>query len=702
LGEGQVNPWEKYQQPSFDTTLTPGEETQFKTWKSRYAPNDSGMDYDLRGAFKAGIVPAGPEAGKDAGHFPDTFKKPSHPTFSDQSQYAKYGNPGRWDGDTFIPPASVKPWEKYGGTDTAPASPPTQTASLGEVALGTPLGSLALGGADLLLGPAQFGANVGSYLAKKLPGGDQYPDLGKMANEQMARLNAASERGRAAQGREGFDAWRMAGGLGTGTVASLGSKAIATGLPYATSYAGRVAQGLGLGTFFGGLSADQSTTPQTQEDYLKGQGVKAAVGGTVGTTIPAVISPVLRGAYNLAEPHLPGGINTMAARTLNQAAGPNKDEIIRELSKNHPMNTTAGQAAVPAGRAEFAGLQDKVTSRRPSDYLNMRKQADQSMVDSMQNYIAKTPDKLAAAEKARSAVADPLYQAARAGTTPVDTSHIIDHLDMVIEKNPGNRELVREFSNIRKGLVDDLHVKGLPAYAAQTGARTNAQEVSSVIDGMKKTLEHQDNKHIQGELLNVKKMLTQSIPGWQDADQAFAQASVPINKMEYGQALQQKLTSALEDKLTPMQFAQGRRNESGTISAAMGATPLKKESEFLHPREITVLDKIAEQLQRNAAYKEQAAAGAPAANQLVRDSLDPAHVPNFFMRSVMVAHHILDRLQGGAEKHTLDRLATVMQNPNATAKLMESSSPARQAMIKALAERGATTGAVIAAPKTVQ
>ena len=72
------------------------------------------------------------------------------------------------------------------------------------------------------------------------------------------------------------------------------------------------------------------------------------------------------------------------------------------------------------------------------------------------------------------------------------------------------------------------------------------------------------------------------------------------------------------------------------------------------------------------------------------------------MRSVMVAHHILDRLQGGAEKHTLDRLAEVMQNPNATGKLMATGTPARQAMIKALAERGATTGAVLAAPKTVQ
>ena len=88
---------------SFDTVLTPDEEKEFKIWKSKYAPNDSGADYDLRGAFKAGVVPAGAEAGKDEGHFPDTYKKPNHPTFSDQSIYAKFGNPGHWEGDTYVP-----------------------------------------------------------------------------------------------------------------------------------------------------------------------------------------------------------------------------------------------------------------------------------------------------------------------------------------------------------------------------------------------------------------------------------------------------------------------------------------------------------------------------------------------------------------------------------------------------------------------
>src|SRR5215471_8001297 len=88
----------------FDTILNPQEERGFQDWKSHNAPGDSGEDYDLRGAFKSGVRPD-----SLSGHFPDTFKKPNHPTFSDESQYAQYGRPGHWEGDKFIAPVPPKP-----------------------------------------------------------------------------------------------------------------------------------------------------------------------------------------------------------------------------------------------------------------------------------------------------------------------------------------------------------------------------------------------------------------------------------------------------------------------------------------------------------------------------------------------------------------------------------------------------------------
>jgi hypothetical protein len=88
---------------NFDTALSPQEETAFAAWKQKNAPNDSGQDYDLRGAFKAGLTPD-----PQTGHWPDTFKKPNHPTFSDQSQYAKFApaQAGHWNGENYEPGAA--------------------------------------------------------------------------------------------------------------------------------------------------------------------------------------------------------------------------------------------------------------------------------------------------------------------------------------------------------------------------------------------------------------------------------------------------------------------------------------------------------------------------------------------------------------------------------------------------------------------
>lgn len=72
----------------FNTSLSPKEEAAFQTWAKALGQRGSSYDYDLRGAYKAGASQAA------NGHFPDTFKKPNHPTFSDQSQYSTPQTPG--------------------------------------------------------------------------------------------------------------------------------------------------------------------------------------------------------------------------------------------------------------------------------------------------------------------------------------------------------------------------------------------------------------------------------------------------------------------------------------------------------------------------------------------------------------------------------------------------------------------------------
>lgn len=89
---------------AYNTVLTEAEEAEFLKWATKSGKIRDLADYDLRGAWKSG-------AAKSAnGHLPDTYKKPSHPTFSNESIYARQALPGGTWGfsggaDTFTPSA---------------------------------------------------------------------------------------------------------------------------------------------------------------------------------------------------------------------------------------------------------------------------------------------------------------------------------------------------------------------------------------------------------------------------------------------------------------------------------------------------------------------------------------------------------------------------------------------------------------------
>lgn len=87
----------------YNTILPRSQEAEYQKWKARNAPKDSGIDYDLRGAYKAGL-----HKDEKSQHWSDEFKKPNHPTFSDQSRYAKDApeKAGHWEGNRYVGPRS--------------------------------------------------------------------------------------------------------------------------------------------------------------------------------------------------------------------------------------------------------------------------------------------------------------------------------------------------------------------------------------------------------------------------------------------------------------------------------------------------------------------------------------------------------------------------------------------------------------------
>lgn len=86
LGDDPVDtPDLKDMSNKYNTKLTPQEEKQFQTWASQNNRQNDAYDYDIRGAWKETI--SGSMSEDARGHLGDKYKKPNHPTFSDQSTY---------------------------------------------------------------------------------------------------------------------------------------------------------------------------------------------------------------------------------------------------------------------------------------------------------------------------------------------------------------------------------------------------------------------------------------------------------------------------------------------------------------------------------------------------------------------------------------------------------------------------------------
>ena len=100
---------------SYQTPLTKSERIKFDKWvmENNIPITD---DYDMQGFWLESQKPNSPfKSAPDPTdnyriHYPDEFKTPLHPTFSDQSRYAKGLNAqkaGKWFGDIFLSPESI-------------------------------------------------------------------------------------------------------------------------------------------------------------------------------------------------------------------------------------------------------------------------------------------------------------------------------------------------------------------------------------------------------------------------------------------------------------------------------------------------------------------------------------------------------------------------------------------------------------------
>lgn len=400
------------------------------------------------------------------------------------------------------------------------------------------------------------------------------------------------------------------------------------------------------------------------------------------------ISKVTRGAVNkvqdIIDPRAKFYMDVAEGRGAELVAAARRPEA--EIIPG--VRPTFAQATADVGLPRVAAVGEQAEKIQPAAALARKDVQEAGRVAELKK-IERTPEKRKLAETVRERRSEPLYGEARTAGDVVDVQPTLDYIDGLAETNPGNARLLSELRELRKGLtrrveedVPVLDANGDFVLNKKTGEiktkkevrfepRTDAAEISSSLDGIKTALADEKNGFIKKELTNIKEDLISAIPSMKEAQAAFRKGSRPINQMDVGKFLREKLESPVpEGTQRAGVFAQAVRDAPGTIKRALDGQPRYEAlTDVLSPAQQARVDAVLMDLSRDARVKEMAQMGREAAPKL-REPAGKATLPPLLNRIATIANEIVRRLEGKVnEKLALEIASEFLDADRAAAAL---------------------------------
>lgn len=386
------------------------------------------------------------------------------------------------------------------------------------------------------------------------------------------------------------------------------------------------------------------------------------MGAAVGAAIPAV-APIARFGGNLIAnatgPMRESWRTSQGRKFLDEmlGSGATKQKVIQAIARGQGAGRTTVAddiAAANLGQTEKFGsplvaIEEKLATQAGGLSDIAKSTVAGQEAGRMSGLEVVKPD-LAKAVAARSAIADPLYEAARLGRAPVDTTSIVANIDDMLTRNVGNKRLVKEFNNIRSGLVD-----------ADGNLRTNAEQVSSAMDSLKAAIANQKNKFIQGELVDLKNKISKAIPGYEKAQQAFAGASPPVNQSTAIQAMQDILSGqGGAERASAFQNVLGR-GEAALLKKSTGFPRYTEVGQVLNQPQMNAVTKVSQELARDA---ERARLGASVDTKHLFEIADKTKgtvsFPTLLSRPAMLANWVMKKVGHGADEMITQDMGKLM------------------------------------------
>jgi hypothetical protein len=445
-----------------------------------------------------------------------------------------------------------------------------------------------------------------------------------------------------------------------------------------------------------GVLADISTVAGGAGGMLKRPGLRALSEATspANALAGAVQAPfsMAAGGYEFARNALAPRYATYLEAT--EGRGPQVVQALRSPQAQLVPGSmpTAAQAAAPTGVTRFAQLGETAAENLPTEYLRRAKQQAAARLTTLKS-VAGTEPQLEAAITARGKEAGALYKAAERGAPITET--------------PEFTELLTRPS-MDKALARAEELSAERGQTFQIG-KTKPEEIvaSPILDEfgnpLKSTIPATQAKYPIASLHNLKLamddlirnperfgigaseaaaiaktrgefigFLKQKSPLYEKARAKFAERSGPINRMEIGQYLEDKLLSPLAETAPQRAgvFATAVEQAPQTIKRSLeGAPRFEKLSDVLTPEEVRKVEAIRADLAREAEadrMAQYAAQAGPKAGKAVQ----APHI-NLMDRTFNFANKVMTALERRVSKKLAIQIATEMLDPQQTAQVIE-------------------------------
>jgi hypothetical protein len=401
--------------------------------------------------------------------------------------------------------------------------------------------------------------------------------------------------------------------------------------------------------------------------------------GGLGFKTPQTLSDIWRGAKGVVEPFREGGTENVVGGFLNRVA-PNREDAIAALNNApeyiHGSHPTAAEAYPPFGPVEAA-----VAAKPEGAILKARHPQQVEAATRALRPIAGDPADRAAWVQARKDVSEPLYEQAFA-EIPTATPWIKGQISQ-LQKRPAFQEAFKQaqIDALNNGLkLDPSNAVQVAHYTkiALGGMINEAKAKGNVPPGYQDTL----NKLVT--LMESKDFS----PPYETARTTYADMSKPINQIDVGQALLDKLLPGLSDfggtsRLRSEAYANALRNADATAAKATDFAGAKM-ADILGPEQMGTVTDIARDLARSAN-------AADAGRSIGSNTTDKLSMQNAIAQAfgstnannplARVLNYPVSKIYewGGVDQAAAEMLARALRDPEFAAQLMRDAPMSRAA-----------------------